>query len=105
MLDSYLIPALDGVAYGLVLFLAAGGLTLAYGVGRILNLAHGTLCALGAYTGATLSHGTWPSLLVAIALGTVAGAGGGTTLATLLAPVADRGPLDPSFAHGFEQRA
>jgi len=97
MLDSYLIPALDGVAYGLVLFLVAGGLTLAYGVGRMLNLAHGTLCALGAYTAATLSHGTWHSLTVAIALGSVAGAGGGTALAALLAPVADRGPLEQAL--------
>jgi branched-subunit amino acid ABC-type transport system permease component len=94
---DYLIPTLDGVAYGLVLFLVAGGLTLAYGVGRILNLAHGSLCAAGAYSAAVLAHGTWTSLLAAIAVGTVAGAGGGSVLAALLAPVADRGPLDQAL--------
>jgi branched-subunit amino acid ABC-type transport system permease component len=95
--DHYLIPAVDGVAYGLVLFLVAAGLTLAYGVGRMLNLAHGTLFALGAYTAAMLSHGTWISLLAAIAAGTAAGTAGGVALAALLAPAAGRGPRDQAL--------
>ncbi len=42
---------LDGVLYAAVLFLVAAGLTLVYGVMRILNIAHGSLYALGAYAG------------------------------------------------------
>jgi branched-chain amino acid transport system permease protein len=45
---------LDGVLYAAVLFLVAAGLTLVYGVMRILNVAHGSLYALGAYAGTGL---------------------------------------------------
>lgn len=48
----------DGVVYSSWLFLMAAGLTLIYGVMRILNIAHGSLYALGAYTAATLG-GLW----------------------------------------------
>jgi branched-chain amino acid transport system permease protein len=48
----------DGVVYSSWLFLMASGLTLIYGVMRILNIAHGSLYALGAYTAATLA-GAW----------------------------------------------
>jgi len=48
----------DGVVYSSWLFLMAAGLTLIYGVMRILNIAHGSLYALGAYTAATLA-GAW----------------------------------------------
>jgi branched-chain amino acid transport system permease protein len=50
--------AFDGVLYSSWLFLMAAGLTLIYGVMRILNIAHGSFYALGAYTAATLA-GTW----------------------------------------------
>ena len=39
----------DGVVYSSWLFLMAAGLTLIYGVMRILNIAHGSLYAIGAY--------------------------------------------------------
>ena len=45
---------LDGVLYAAVLFLVSAGLTLVYGVMRILNIAHGSLYALGAYAGTYL---------------------------------------------------
>ena len=43
----------DGVIYASWLFIVAAGLTLVYGVMRILNLAHGSLYAIGAYAGAS----------------------------------------------------
>lgn len=46
--------ALDGLTYASWLFLVSAGLTFVYGVVRILNVAHGNLYALGAYTGAFL---------------------------------------------------
>ncbi len=48
----------DGVVYSSWLFMMAAGLTLIYGVMRILNIAHGSLYALGAYAGASLV-GAW----------------------------------------------
>jgi len=48
----------DGVVYSSWLFLMAAGLTLIYGVMKILNIAHGSLYALGGYTAATIA-GAW----------------------------------------------
>jgi branched-chain amino acid transport system permease protein len=45
---------LDGLVYASWLFMVAAGLTLIYGVMRILNIAHGSLYALGAYAAASL---------------------------------------------------
>ena len=44
----------DGVVYASWIFLVSVGLTLVFGVLRILNLAHGSLYAVGAYMGAWL---------------------------------------------------
>lgn len=69
-LDAQLVPAVDGVAYGLLLFVVAAGLSLAFGTAGVLNLAHGTLYAVGAYTGAELSDGTWGGLVLGLVAGT-----------------------------------
>ncbi len=45
---------LDGIVYASWLFIVSLGLTLIYGVMRILNIAHGSLYALGAYAAASL---------------------------------------------------
>ncbi len=45
---------LDGLNFAAWLFLASAGLTMIYGVMRILNIAHGGFYAFGAYTAATL---------------------------------------------------
>ena len=54
MLDTTLIALIlvNGVTYASWLFLVAAGLTLIYGVMNILNVAHGSLYALGAYAAA-----------------------------------------------------
>ena len=46
--------AIDGVTYASWLFIVALGLTLVFGVLKILNIAHGSFYALGAYVTATL---------------------------------------------------
>lgn len=51
-MDTLVIQTLNSVFYAAVLFLIAAGLSLIYGVMRIVNLAHGTLYALGAYVSA-----------------------------------------------------
>jgi len=48
-MDFLLINLLNALLYTSVLFLIAGGLSLIYGVMRIVNLAHGNLYAFGAY--------------------------------------------------------
>ncbi|MBI2001996.1 MAG: branched-chain amino acid ABC transporter permease [candidate division NC10 bacterium] len=53
-MDTLIIHLLNSLLYASVLFLIAGGLSLIYGVMRIINLAHGNLYALGAYATAWL---------------------------------------------------
>jgi branched-chain amino acid transport system permease protein len=64
-----LVSTLDGLSFGMILFLIAAGLSLIMGVMQILNLAHGALFMLGGYVGWTVAvehgHGFWISLLVA----------------------------------------
>jgi branched-chain amino acid transport system permease protein len=51
-MDILVIQILSSIFYAAVLFLISAGLSLIYGVMRIVNLAHGTLYALGAYVSA-----------------------------------------------------
>jgi branched-chain amino acid transport system permease protein len=51
-MDTLVIQTLNSIFYAAVLFLIAAGLSLIYGVMRIVNLAHGTFYALGAYVSA-----------------------------------------------------
>ncbi len=51
-MDTLVIQVLNSLFYASILFLIACGLTLVYGVMRIVNMAHGNLYALGAYVAA-----------------------------------------------------
>uniref|UniRef100_UPI00397AFB18 ABC transporter permease subunit n=1 Tax=Salmonella sp. SAL4457 TaxID=3159912 RepID=UPI00397AFB18 len=53
-MDILIIQCFNTLLYASILFLIAGGLSLIYGVMRIVNLAHGTLYAMGAYVAAWL---------------------------------------------------
>jgi branched-chain amino acid transport system permease protein len=57
-MSTVLAVLVDGIIYASWLFVIAAGLTMVYGVMRILNMAHGSLYALGAYAAASLS-GAW----------------------------------------------
>ncbi|MFF0825014.1 branched-chain amino acid ABC transporter permease [Micromonospora haikouensis] len=92
-MDTYLIPAVDAITYGLLLAIAAAGLTLALGAGGVLNLAHGTLLAAGGYVAAATSAGTWTSLALAVVAATTVGGVGGAILAAGTAALAGRGHL------------
>ena len=54
MLQSLPFIILDSLVYASWLFLVASGLTLIYGVMKVLNIAHGSLYAFGAYSMAWL---------------------------------------------------
>ncbi|MBA1264607.1 branched-chain amino acid ABC transporter permease [Stutzerimonas stutzeri] len=47
--STVLIQTMNGLQYGLLLFLIASGLTLIFGIMHIINLAHGALYMVGAY--------------------------------------------------------
>lgn len=71
---------LDGIVYASWLFIVSVGLTLIYGVMRILNIAHGSLYALGAYAAASLvgvyfAEGYAPFGSYALLLGAAIGVG------------------------------
>jgi branched-chain amino acid transport system permease protein len=57
-MGDVLAVVIDGIIYASWLFVIAAGLTIVYGVMRILNMAHGSLYALGAYASASLV-GAW----------------------------------------------
>jgi len=83
----------DGISYAALVFLVSVGLSLIFGVLRIVNVAHGSLYAYGAYMAATLSllvapispWLTFPALLVASVL--VGAIVGGLMERFLLRPV------------------
>ena len=63
-----LIQTLNGIQYGLLLFLIASGLSIVFGVMGVINLAHGSFYMIGAYLAFTLTELTG-SLFYAILLG------------------------------------
>src|SRR5918996_3716235 len=62
---------LNGLQFGLLLFLLAAGLTLVFGIMDLVNLAHGSLYMLGAYFAATFAALTG-SFLLGVLLGLAA---------------------------------
>ena len=69
--SGLLVQLLNGLASASSLFLVAAGLSLIFGVTRIVNFAHGSFFMVGIYTAYTLvdklgtSLGFWPALLLA----------------------------------------
>jgi branched-chain amino acid transport system permease protein len=58
--------SLNGLQFGLMLFLLAAGLTLVFGIMDMINLAHGSLYMIGAYLAAAVAQATG-SFVIAIA--------------------------------------
>jgi branched-chain amino acid transport system permease protein len=80
-LDAVLFQALNGLATASGLFFVAAGLSLIFGVTRIVNIAHGSLYMLGTYVAVTLATkvggglGFWGGIVAtAIAVGLIGGA-------------------------------
>jgi branched-chain amino acid transport system permease protein len=75
-LYTFLIQLLNGVQYGLLLFLIASGLTLVFGIMGIINVAHGSFYMVGAYLAWSLSDhlgSFWIALPVGIVLSVLIG--------------------------------
>jgi len=74
---NWTVHVLNGVAVGLLLFLIAAGLSVTFGVMKVLNLNHGGLYAIGAFVGYTviqLGWGFWAACLIAFAVTALLGA-------------------------------
>jgi branched-chain amino acid transport system permease protein len=100
MMSTAITILVDGLSYASWLFIVALGLTLVFGVLKILNIAHGSFYALGAYAAASFvawfaSIGLAPAWsLVAMLLAAVA-------VAALVAPLTERGLL--RFFYGRDE--
>ena len=69
MTNLFVIQALNGLQFGILLFLVAAGLTLVFGVMDFINLAHGVQYMVGAYLAVTftqLTGGFFTGLLLAL---------------------------------------
>ena len=66
-MEFFIISMLNGLSYGLLLFLLSSGLTLIFSMMGVLNFAHASFYMVGAYVGYTVSGivGFWPSLIIA----------------------------------------
>lgn len=89
-----LAQTLNGLVFGMILFLLASGLSVIFGLMNVVNLAHGSFYMLGAYIGLSISLATksfWIALLAAPPLVAILGL---LAERTLLRPLYRRGHLD-----------
>ena len=66
-MEFFLVQTLNGISYGLLLFMLSSGLTLVFSLMGVLNFAHASFYMLGAYFAYQVSVkiGFWPALVVA----------------------------------------
>lgn len=89
-MSTVVLLLVTGLGLGALYFLVAAGLSLIYGLMRVLNFAHGAFLTLGAYAGWELggnagrAAGTWWGFVLALAAGTLAGAAVATATELLL---------------------
>lgn len=96
-MESLVAVLIDGIIYSAWLFVAAVGLTLIYGVMKIVNVTHGSFYALGAYaaasiTGWALGQGMSEWLSYAVLLGAA------LAVTLVVAPLIERGILRFMYA-------
>jgi branched-chain amino acid transport system permease protein len=99
-MNATLTILIDGLTYASWLFIVALGLTLVFGVLKILNIAHGSFYALGAYAAASFV-GWGASLKLAPGFSLVAMLLAAVAVAALVAPLTERGLL--RFFYGRDE--
>jgi branched-chain amino acid transport system permease protein len=62
----WVVQTLNGISFGVLLFLLAAGLSLIYGLMKILNLTHGSFYLLGGYIGLVVVHKTGSFVLAVL---------------------------------------
>lgn len=107
--NFWVIQAFNGISYGALLFLLASGLSLIFGVMRIVNLAHGSFFLLGGYAALTViwTTGSW---LLAIPVAALAVAAVGLLMERIFLRPLGFDPLRQvlltvGFAYLFQQAA
>lgn len=83
----------NGLQAGLLLFVISAGLTLSFGLMRVVNLAHGSFYMLGAFVGLTVAHATGSFVLGAAAAAASAAAAGWLIERALFRRLYPRGPF------------
>ncbi len=75
-MEFFVISLLNGLSYGLLLFMLSSGLTLIFSMMGVLNFAHTSFYMLGAYFAYTISQkiGFWPALIISPLLVAMLGA-------------------------------
>lgn len=66
-MNFWYIQAINGISYGMLLFLLAAGLSLIFGLMRIVNMSHGSCYMFGAYVGITVGRYSGSFLLAILA--------------------------------------
>jgi branched-chain amino acid transport system permease protein len=92
-MTAFFTTLLDGLAYGMVLFIISVGLTITMGLMRVVNLAHGSFAMIGGYVAAvSMEHGlSWASAALLASL--AAGIAGGVAEVFLYRPLYAKGEL------------
>lgn len=90
---AYLSVLLDGVAYGMILFIISVGLTVTMGLMRVVNLAHGAFAMMGGYLAAMMIESGMPFFAAAIVAALAVGLLGAVAELALYRPLYRRGEL------------
>jgi branched-chain amino acid transport system permease protein len=93
MLSFALTILLDGISYGMILFLISVGLTVTMGLMRIVNLAHGSFAMIGGYVAGYLTQHGGNFYLAVLAAAAVAAMLGGVVEMTIYRPLYRKGEL------------
>lgn len=94
-MDLFILNLLNGISFGMVLFLLASGFSLIFGVMGVLNLAHGTLYMIGAYVGWSICVQYGASFIIAVL--------GGGIVAGVIGVLIERGFLRQQYGKLDEQ--
>ena len=94
---------LNGVQFGVMLFLMAAGLTLIFGVMGLINLAHGSLYMVGAFAAAAVAGISGPFILALIAALSAAAIAGVLIEVLIIRRLYDRDHLDQLVEAGVSQ--
>jgi len=89
---------LNGIQFGVMLFLMAAGLTLIFGVMGLINLAHGSLYMVGAFAAASVANYTGSFALAIVASIVAAAVFGAIIEFSILRKLYDRDHLDQVLA-------
>lgn len=97
-MNILLMQMLHGIVFGMLLLLLSLGLSLIFGIGGVVNFAHGAMYMLGAYVTYLVAAEVGSTLIGVIAALVVVGILGAVVEVGALRPLYDRDPLDQLLA-------